>query len=61
MDTPCVDQSQKDLIEACEPLIRFLAENYHPHVTAIVTSTGVELVEGLRSHSTHKTNRKTPL
>jgi len=32
---------------AAMPLIKYLNENHHPHVTAIVTSTSVELVEGL--------------
>ena len=35
--------------KAAEPLIKYLCENYHPHVTAIVTGTSVELFEGLIS------------
>lgn len=35
------------LKEAAMPLIKYLEDNYHPHVTANVTSTSVELVEGL--------------
>ena len=37
----------KELEAAAEPLIKYLAGKHHPHVTAIVTSTSVELVEGL--------------
>ena len=37
----------KELKEAAMPLIKYLNENHHPHVTAIVTHTSVELVEGL--------------
>ena len=33
--------------EAARPLIKYLAENYHPHVTAIITGTSGELLEGL--------------
>ena len=35
--------------EAAKPLIKYLCENYNPHVTAIVTGTSIELVEGLIS------------
>lgn len=37
------------LKESASPLIKFLCENYHPHVTAIVTPTGVEVLEGITS------------
>jgi len=33
--------------EVCKPLIKYLCDNYHPHVTIIVTPTGAELMEGL--------------
>ena len=40
---------QKELIEkvrvAAEPLIKLLNEEYHPHMTDIVTSTSVEILE----------------
>jgi len=35
------------LRKAAEPLIKYLNDNYHPHVTAIVTPTSVELLEGM--------------
>jgi len=35
------------LRKAADPLLRFLNENYHPHVTVIVTPTSVELLERL--------------
>lgn len=34
------------LQKAAEPLIKYLAENHHPHVTAMVTNNSVELVDG---------------
>ena len=37
------------LREAARPLIKYLAENHHPHTTAIVTSTSVEVLEGTMS------------
>ena len=36
-------------IEAARPLIKWLAENVHPHHTAIVTATNAELLEGQAS------------
>lgn len=38
----------KELKEAAKPLIKYLCENYHPHVTAIVTPTSVEVMEGIQ-------------
>lgn len=38
-----------ELKEAAKPLIKYLNENHHPHVTAIVSPTGVEILEGVRS------------
>ena len=32
-----------------KPVIKYLAENHHPHVTVIVTSTNAELLEGVES------------
>jgi hypothetical protein len=32
---------------AAKPLIEFLSTEYHPHVTAIVTSERAEILEGL--------------
>lgn len=36
---------QQKLKDAAAPLIKYLCENWHPHASAIVTPTGVELVE----------------
>ncbi len=35
------------LIKCAEPLIKHLNDHYHPHVTVMVTTTGVELLEAL--------------
>jgi len=40
---------QKKFEEAARPLIKWMAENMHPHATVILTSTGAELVEGVCS------------
>ncbi len=41
------EKRMSELREAADPLLKLLAKEYHPHVTAIVTSTSIELVEGL--------------
>ena len=38
-----------ELRTAADSLIRYLNDNYHPHVTAIVTPTSVEILEGIMS------------
>lgn len=41
----------EELKEAAKPLIKYLCENCHPHITAIVTPVGVEVMEGIQSVS----------
>ena len=47
METNTQENKKKleELEEAAKPLIKYLCENYHPHVTAIVTPTSVEVME----------------
>ena len=47
-DNPSMDK----LKAAAEPLIKYLSENYHPHVTAIVDATHCEILEGQMIHTT---------
>lgn len=44
-----MEDNAKRLEELARPLIQWLNETYHPHVTVIVTPVGVELVEGVFS------------
>ena len=37
----------KNFEEAARPLVKYLKEQHHPHVTAVVTAVNAELVEGL--------------
>ena len=37
----------KEFEEAAKPLIKFLSENFHPHVQAIVDSTTAEILESV--------------
>lgn len=43
------DRPIEPLRAAADPLIKYLAENHHPHVTAIVTGIGAEILEGIKS------------
>lgn len=43
------DEKFKAFRDAAEPLVKYLNENHHPHVTVIVTPTRAELVEGIMS------------
>ena len=53
METNTQENKKKleELEEAAKPLIKYLCENYHPHVTAIVTPTSVEVMEGIQAVS----------
>ena len=42
----------KTFEDAAKPLMQWMAENNHPHTTAIVTATIAELVEGIDSINT---------
>lgn len=50
------DQESKRsaFIEAATPLVKYIAENWHPHATVIATSTGAELLEGSECFETDK-------
>ncbi len=40
------------MLEAAKPLIKWMNENCHPHCTAHVDQTGVELTEGVATAQT---------
>jgi 2'-5' RNA ligase len=42
-------RDENAFLEACKPLMKYLCENYHPHVTVIIDGTRAELVEGLKT------------
>lgn len=43
------DSQPEDFESASRSLIKFLAENHHPHTKAIIESNKAELVEGIES------------
>lgn len=50
-----IDQEkQKEFEKAAEPLIKFLCENFHPHVSVVVDCCSAELSEGICSIRTDK-------
>lgn len=40
--------------KAVEPLMKYLAENHHPHTTCIVVNNSAEILEGIQTHLTEK-------
>jgi hypothetical protein len=47
-----MNDKQKEFQELTYPLIKWLCENYHPHVSIIVTPTHAEVLEGLMAVAT---------
>lgn len=45
-------EQSEQLLEAAKPLIQWLNDNGHPHTTAIVTTTDVEVMEGIATMRT---------
>jgi len=39
----------KEFEQLARPMIQYLCENYHPHVTVVITPTNAELLEGQMS------------
>jgi len=42
-------KNENAFLEAAKPLMKYLCENHHPHVTVIIDGTRAELVEGLKT------------
>jgi hypothetical protein len=47
-------QKQEKFEEAVRPLMKYLAENHHPHTSIYVTSRTAELLEGQKCLSTNE-------
>lgn len=45
---------QNEFAEATKPLIKFIADNFHPHVTVIVDGSSAEMLEGICSFRTEE-------
>jgi len=44
------EEKINELTELAKPMIKYLNDNHHPHVTVIITPTSVELLEGIMSN-----------
>ena len=47
-------EQMNEMLEAAKPLIRWLNDNCHPHCTALVDQTSVELAEGIATNRTEE-------
>lgn len=41
------EEKRNELLEAAKPLMKFLAENFHPHAAILLNSNSAELLEGV--------------
>jgi hypothetical protein len=41
------EKQREGFKEACKPLMKFLCENYYPHVKVIIDGNTAELLEGV--------------
>jgi len=41
-----LEVKRKEFEQAVKPLLEYLNNNWHPHVTVVVTPTGAELLSG---------------
>lgn len=48
------DRRHAAFVAAVTPLMKYLAENHNPHTSAIITSTGAEIVSGEMVHNTNE-------
>jgi len=48
------EEERKEFAKLCEPLMEWMADNCHPHYTAIINYTRADLVEGVVGHRTEK-------
>ena len=46
------DKQRDEMLEAAKPLMRWLAENFNPHMMAIVHAANIELMEGIATNGT---------
>jgi hypothetical protein len=46
------EKRREEMLEAAKPLMKWLAENFHPHTMAIVHASRIELLEGIATNST---------
>lgn len=48
------EEQRRQMLEAAKPLIKFVAENCHPHCEATVDASTITLTEGIASAKTEE-------
>ena len=43
---PLSEEQRKEFEQVCEPVMKFLCENFHPHVCVTIDPSRAELFEG---------------
>lgn len=51
---PNINPKKPSFEQAVEPLMKYMAENHHPHTMVIVDSDSAQLLEGQKTHRTDK-------
>jgi len=49
-----LEKKMNEFKEAAKPLMKYLADNFHPHTSVIVDSTRAQLLEGVRAFKTEE-------
>ncbi len=49
-----MEQRHRDFESVVKPIIKYMAENYHPHTTLVINSTTAQVVEGVISTRTEE-------
>jgi len=49
-----VNKQSKAFKKAVRPLMKYLAENHHPHTKCVVENNRAELLEGIKNYATDK-------
>lgn len=47
-------KKESEFEKVIRPVMKYLCENHHPHMTIIVTGTDAELLEGVEAMETFK-------
>lgn len=51
---PTTEEQREEFKKLTEPVMKWLCDNFHPHVTVIIEPSRAELLEGQCAHVTDK-------
>ncbi len=46
------EEQRNELEKLTRPIIKYLNDNFHPHITVVINTVGAELLEGICNYST---------